>query len=252
MSKLSAFLTKVTDHVALIDKKFNSAIIVAAGSGTRAKTGDVTKQMMPLLGMPVIARTVSVFENCGFIQEIILVARREELALYDDLQVRYGWHKVTAVVPGGETRQQSVLAGFKRISDRSQFVYIHDGARCLVTEAMIAAVGHRACLDGAAIAASRATDTVKCEENGKLATVDRRTVWLAQTPQVFMTELYRAAAYQALKNDVQVTDDASLAEAAGFTVTPVDCGDMNLKITKPVDFLLAEAILKYRENGETV
>ena len=250
MSKLSELLTKFTDRVALIHRKYNSAIIVAAGSGTRAMTDGTTKQMTPLLGIPVVARTISVFEACEFIDEIIVVAREEEIPQYDTMQCQYGWHKVTAVVPGRETRQLSVLEGFKRISERSQFVYIHDGARCLVTEQMIAAVGHAACLDGAAIAAARSADTVKVDGPGKLATVDRDTVWLAQTPQVFMTELYRAAAYRALKEEMTVTDDASLVEAAGFAVTPVDCGATNRKITHPMDFAIAETILRYRDKQE--
>ena len=131
---LTSFIRKVTDRIAGVDSKFNSAIIVAAGSGTRASTAGTTKQMMPLLGIPVVARTVSVFEDCGFINEIIIVAKPDELRLYDGFIKEYGWKKIAAVVPGRETRQLSVIEGFKKISDKSQFVYIHDGARCLVTK----------------------------------------------------------------------------------------------------------------------
>ena len=160
---------------------------------------------------------------------------------------------MTAIVPGGETRQLSVLEGFKKISDKSDYVYIHDGARCLVTEEMIAKVGHAACFHGAAFAAHKAHETVKIAEQDKLSTADRNKVWLAQTPQVFQTELYRASAYTALKNCLEATDDAMLAEAAGFAVMPVDCGNQNIKITHPCDFAIAEAILHYRskENGRT-
>ncbi len=247
MSKVSDLLNKLTDHMVGIERKFNSAIIVAAGSGTRAMTKDGTKQMEPLLGIPVVARTVSTFESCRFIQEIVIVAKADEVKLYDALQVTYGWKKVVAVVPGGDSRQESVLNGFKKISDKSEFVYIHDAARCLVTESMIAAVGHAACFDGAAFAAHKATDTVKAANNGNLETLDRNGIWLAQTPQVFMTELYRAAAYTAAKDKVSVTDDAMLAERIGFRVTPVECGTENIKITYPMDFVIAEAILTYRD-----
>lgn len=245
----SSIITGITDHISGIYAKFNSAIIVAAGSGTRAG-GRTTKQMTELCGLPVIVRTVNTFEKCKFINEIIIVAKENELDLYETFQKEYGWKKVKSVVTGGSTRQISVLKGFKKISDKSQFIYIHDGARCLVTEKMIAEVGHAACMHGAAIAACKASDTVKIKEHKKISTPDRNSVWLAQTPQVFMTEMYRAAAYSAVKNKTAVTDDASLCEALGFEVKPVDCTSQNIKITTPYDFAIAEAILKFRENEE--
>ncbi len=251
MSKISDLLNHVTDQMVGIYRKFNSAIIVAAGSGTRAMTKDGTKQMAPLLGIPVVARTVSTFESCKFIKEIIVVAKEDEILLYDNLQTTYGWKKVVAVVAGGETRQESVRNGFKKISDKSEFVYIHDGARCLVTERIIAAVGHAACFDGAAIAAHKSSDTVKKAKDGSLETLDRNDIWLAQTPQVFMTELYRAAAYTAAKDKASATDDAMLAERIGFKVTPVECGTENIKITHPMDFAIAEAILRHRNTEVT-
>ncbi len=250
MNKLSELLRTLTDRAAGIHTKFNSAIIVAAGSGSRASTGGATKQMIPLLGIPVVARTVSVFEQCPFIREIIIVGRREELPAYERFRSEYGWKKLAAVVPGGETRQMSVLEGFKKISDRSEFVYIHDAARCLVTERNIADVGHAACFRDAAYAAARPRDTVRSVEGKKSLTVDRDRVWLAQTPQVFLTELYRAAAYSALKQGLSATDDVMLVEAAGFEAVPVDCGGENMKITAPYDFAVAEAILRFRGEGD--
>ncbi len=246
---LSTVLTGIADRINGIYTKYNSAIILAGGSSSRIG-GDKTKQLVPILEIPVIARTVSVFEKCKFINEIIIVAKDDEISLYDEWKKEYGWKKVKKVVVGGIDRQASVLNGFKAISDKSEFVYIHDGARCLITEKMIASVGHAACIHGAAIAAQKATDTVKISNGKKLSTPDRDQVWLAQTPQVFMTEMYRAAAYSAKKNGTTVTDDASLIEALGFSVFPVDCGKENMKITTPCDFAIAEAILKYREAEE--
>lgn len=251
MSKISSLLDKVTDKTFGIYRKFNSAIIVAAGSGTRAASDyrNTTKQMVSLMGIPVIVRTVSEFEKCKFINEIIIVGKEDELAAYKKFKDEYGWKKVVCIVKGGATRSESVLEGFKKISDKSDFVYIHDGARCLVTEKMIADVGHAACMHGAAYAATKATDTVRIFDGDKLTPVDRNNVWLAQTPQVFMTEMYRASAYYALKNGVTVTDDVMLAEAAGFKPVPVDCGTQNMKITHPCDFCIAEAIINYRNSG---
>lgn len=245
----SSVLNGITDRINGIYTKFNSAIIVAGGSSSRIG-GETTKQMTPILGVPVVARTVSVFESCKFINEIIIVAKKDEKDLYSSFIKSYGWKKVKAIVSGGADRQESALNGFKAISDKSDFVYIHDGARCLITEKMIASVGHTACIHGAAIAAQKATDTVKISDGKKLSTPDRKKVWLAQTPQVFMTEMYRAAAYSAKKNGSVATDDASLVEALGFNIFPVDCGKENMKITTPCDFAIAEAILKYREAEE--
>ncbi len=251
MAKLPDMMNKVTDRLSGIGSKFNSAIIVAAGSGLRASTGKRTKQLVTLLGKPVIARTVSIFESCKFIDEIIIVAKEDELPLYDIMKTKYRWKKIKAVVKGGQTRQESVLEGFKSISDESEFVYIHDGARCLVTEKMIVDVGRAACLYGAAFASQNASDTVRIEgDDGRLSTLDRSKIRLAQTPQVFKTELYRASAYYALKDGFVTTDDIALAEHAGFKTVSVDCGRMNIKITEPQDFSIAEAILKYRSESE--
>ena len=245
----SSVLNGITDRINGIYTKYNSAIILAGGSSTRIG-GSKTKQLVPVMGVPTVVRTVSVFENCKFINEIIIVAKGSEMALYDDWKIKYGWKKVKKIVLGGSDRQSSVLNGFKSISDKSEYVYIHDGARCLVTEEMIRNVGHAACIHGAAIAAQKATDTVKVIDDKKLSTIDRNNVWLAQTPQVFMTEMYRAAVYTAKTNGTVATDDASLVEALGFEVFPVDCGKENMKITSPCDFAIAEAILKYRESEE--
>ncbi len=253
MGSLSELLNKAIDITTGINRKFNSAIIVAAGNGTRASAGkNITKQMVCLMGIPVIARTVSVFESCKFINEIIIVAKKDELHFYKEMQKKYGWKKTTSIVAGSNTRQLSVIEGFKRISDKSDFVYIHDGARCLVTEKNITDVGRAAYIHGAAFAAKRPTETVRiedCESDKKMSTLDRNKVWLAQTPQVFKTEFYRASAYYALKNGFEATDDIMLAEKAGFTATAVDCGSMNIKITEPQDFEIAEAIIKFRNQN---
>ena len=111
-----------------------SALIVAADSSSRmGETGGVTKQHLELLGIPVVVRSLLAFEQCELISETVVVARADELAIYDEYKIKYGLTKLKNVVPGGETRQASVLQGFEAISPKSDFVAIHDGARCLVT-----------------------------------------------------------------------------------------------------------------------
>ena len=229
-------------------KSFTSAVILAAGSGTRMGT-EQTKQWLTVGGVPVVVRTLSVFQASRYINEIVLCVKEDELGMYDGIAERYGITKLKCVVKGGATRQESALHGFKRISDEAELVAIHDAARCLITEDMIEATVRAARRDGGACAAMRATDTVKiAEKHGSiLSTVDRSTVWLAQTPQVFGVDQYRVAAYLAIRDGFAVTDDASLMEHAGFNVTLVDCGKENLKITEPTDLLIAEAIIRQRE-----
>ena len=247
--KLSSLLKHLMPDAGNPQKHFNSAVILAAGSGTRMHAGSETKQMMLLCGVPVVVRAVRAFEESSLVREIILVVKKDELPQYDILSKQYNWKKVTKIVTGGETRQESALEGFKAIHDQSEYVLIHDAARCLVTPEMIEKVAAAACRYGAAIAAQHPHDTVKTEtEKGLIAaTLSRDTVWLAQTPQIFKTEIYRASVYVALsKGGIHVTDDAALAEAAGFAVKPVDCGTENIKLTTQQDLYIAEAILKAR------
>lgn len=234
-----------------INRHFNSVVIVAAGNGTRmGKNHDKTKQMTDLCGIPVAARSIAAFEACAFVNEIVVVARQDEIANYGIFADRYGFKKITAVVPGGSTRQKSALEGIKAISPKSEFVAIHDGARCLVTPEMISEVFAQAYAYGAATAAERSRDTLKkADHSGFISeTIDRAYLWHAQTPQIFKTDVYRASAYSAQENGFEATDDCMLAEHIGFRIKLVDCGHENLKITTPDDFYMAEAILRLRED----
>lgn len=229
-------------------KHFTSAVIAAAGSGTRMNT-DKTKQLLTLCDIPVIVRTIQAFEDCEFINEIIIAAKPDETDLYPEFIKKYGFKKIKAVVPGKSTRQESVLAGFEAISDESEFVAIHDGARCLITPKEIENVLKAAYSHGAATAACKVSDTIKKIKFGGIIdeTVNRDSVMLAQTPQVFKTELYRAAAYVAKDEGFSATDDNMLVENIGYPIKTVECTKENLKLTTKFDLILAKAILKSRE-----
>lgn len=251
-SNLSDIVKAVADNDVDIHGQFNSAIIVAAGNGTRmGKARNQTKQMTDLDGIPVVVRTIMQFESCDFIDEIVVVAREDELNNYAEFQDKYNYKKVAKVVKGGLTRQKSVLEGFKNINQQSGFVAIHDGARCLVTPNMISNVMHDAYIYGCATAAEKSKDTLKQSDKSGFIdnTIDRAYLWHAQTPQIFKTDIYRAAAYIADKNGFEVTDDCMLAENIGFKIKLVDCGYQNLKITTPDDFYIASAILKIRNTN---
>ena len=228
-------------------KNFTSAIIAAGGSSERFG-GVLTKQMTPVCGVPLIVHTLLAFENTECIHEIVVCAKRNEIEYYESLFNSYGIKKVSAVVAGGMTRQESVLNGLKAVNDKSKYVAIADGARCLITPEQITSVCHAAYKYGAATAAHKSTDTVKIADSKGFIdnTVDRNTVWLAQTPQVFKTKLYRAAAYTALKKDIEATDDNMLVEYAKHPVRLVECGADNIKVTTADDIIVAKAILESR------
>ena len=174
------------------DKSYTSAIIAAAGLSRRFG-GEVTKQMTELCGVPLLVHTLKAYEQADCIHEIVIVAREDEIPFWEKLCADHGISKVSRIVKGGETRQESVLNGLEATSPESRFVAIGDGARCLITPEQITEVCHAAYKYHAATAAHRATDTVKlANKRGFIeSTTDRDTVWLAGTPQVFKTSLYR-------------------------------------------------------------
>ncbi len=229
--------------------KHVTAIIVAGGSGSRMGS-TTTKQMMELCGIPVVVRTILAFENANCIKDIIIVARADEKAAYKEFIHKYSLKKIRRVVAGGDTRQQSVLNGFKAVSDNCDFVAIHDGARCLVTPDNIEKVLYEARCHEAASAAAPVKDTVKItnSEGFVVSTPDRSNVWTAQTPQIFRADLYRAAAFYALRLGYEATDDNALVEFLGSKVKMVDCGYRNIKITTPEDIHIAKVLLKEIEN----
>ncbi len=227
---------------------FTSAILLAGGSGKRMGDVPAAKQFLKVGGVPVIERALQTFRSCGYIHEIVLVVRPEDIKLYSEIAGSFGEEKPLKIVPGGKTRQESVFTGFTSISSRAEFVCIHDGARCLVTEQIISDVCHAAYQFGAAIACAIPTDTYWTEKNGNAdQSPDRRGLRIAQTPQVFRADVYRAACYTAKKNGVTGTDDASIVRACGFPVRLVPCPKENIKITTPIDIPIAEAILKERK-----
>ncbi len=230
-------------------RRYTTAIIAAAGNSTRMG-GTTSKQLMLLQGKPVLAHTLLAYQRAECIHEIILVGKKEDFPAYRAMAEECGITKLRVLTEGGATRQESVLCGLGQVSDKTKFVAIADGARCLITPEHINAVCHAAYRTGAATAATPATDTVKVADSLKFiaSTPDRETLWLAQTPQIFDYTLYHAAAYYALEKGFVATDDNSLVEFINRKVKLIDCGRENIKITTAVDLLIAEAILAARES----
>lgn len=247
-------LNKISDTVRAIGGKRNrtestTAIIVASGNSTRMGEG-ISKQMLLLDNIPVVARAIMAFDACECISEIIVVAREDEFYLYREFQKLYKFKKFLRLVSGGKTRQESVRNGFLAVSKQTRFVAIHDGARCLITPEQIESVCREAYKHDCATAATRAVDSVKVSNGKNLyidSSADRNHIWLAQTPQVFKHEIYALALKKAEADHLAVTDDNSLAQNLGVSVKLVECGRNNLKITTPDDIPVALAILKSRE-----
>lgn len=225
---------------------FVSAIIVAAGSSTRMGTAD-SKQFIPLLGKPAIAYTLSAFESCDLIREIILVCREQDMPRIREIADTIGCQKLTAMVPGGESRQDSVCNGIAAVSPQANYFAIHDGARPLITVEEIAHVTEAALETGAATLGTAVTDTIKVVggENIIESTPDRAVLRAVQTPQVFEKALYMMALDEA-DEDECYTDDCALIEHMGGEVTVVEGTRENIKLTTPIDIVLAESILKNR------
>ena len=228
------------------------AIIPAAGAGRRMGSA-VEKQFLHLRGIPILVHTLRVFDKSPEIDGIVLVvAPQQRLALESEVLGTYPCEKLLRVVDGGPERQDSVANGLRATPPECDLVVVHDGVRPLVSIELLEAVVKVAHHYGAAIAAIPAGDTVKQAESKKVvATLERETIWLAQTPQVFRANLLRQAYEKAARDQVIVTDDAALVERIGAPVYLVHGSPENIKVTTPFDLVLAEAILAGREGQRT-
>ena len=246
MGKISSFIRELGRK-----KRFNSAIILAAGSGTRFSP-ERKKQFEEICSLPVIVRSALAFEKCEDIHEIVVVTAVADIEGTRNILRSHGITKLTKVVAGGDTRRASAKRGFDAANPECDFVLIHDAARCLVTPDMIGKTLYEAYLHGAAACATVEVDTLKrtTRDGIIVETVDRENVYRVQTPQIFMADMYRAAAYMAERDGIEATDDCGLCERLGFKVKLVECGKTNIKITYPEDVIIAEAILRSREISE--
>ena len=233
-------------ETSLFGKPFLSAIIVAAGNSSRM--GGENKQFIDLDGKPVLAHTLSVFESCDIIDEIIVVTKQEMMDKVQDLCTRYGISKLKHIVVGGETRSVSVKNGVETVCDECQFIAIHDGARPLVRSEDIEKCAYDAFQCGGAVLAVPVTDTIKYgKKNGLVEyTPAREKLFAAQTPQIFNLEIYKTAMERAFKELSDWTDDSRIFENDSRKVFITEGSRENIKITSPEDIPVAEALLKRR------
>lgn len=226
-----------------------SALIAAAGRSTRMGSG-ISKQFIPLLGIPAVIRTLRAFDGASTVGRVAVICREEDLEEMRDRIGRYHIRKVTALIPGGASRQESVFAGLGALPpDTAGYLAVHDGARPLVTPEEIDRCVRDAFRTGASALGTPLKDTVKRIDSAQrvLSTPAREGLWAVQTPQVFRMDLYRRAAERARAAGKDYTDDCQLVEQIGVKVHLCRGSYENIKLTTAEDLAIAEAILKKRE-----
>lgn len=225
---------------------FCSAVIVAAGRGTRMGS-EVKKQYLEICGIPLLARTIKVFESCENIDEIILVIDSNDIIFCKhEIIDRYGFDKVKSIVSGGETRQDSVYNGLQEVDKDCEVVLIHDGARPFIKQDEIISLIEAAREYKACTIATPVKDTIKLVGQDEFIkeTLNRNTLWSVQTPQAFLYDTVLAAHRRAMKDDFNGTDDAQLVERMGISVKLVKGSYNNIKITTREDLIIAKAIIE--------
>ena len=224
------------------------AVIVAGGQGTRIE-GKLPKQFLNLGDRPILAHCVQRFESCQMVDQIVLVVPEDYLGYCSEAIVdQYDFRKVKKIVCGGRERQESVYLGLKACPKSTNVVAIHDGVRPFVSPQKISESIELCEQKRAVILAVPAKDTVKrVEGNSVVTTLDRRKLWLVQTPQVFDYSLILDAYERAIEDEFAGTDDAMLLERLGRQVTVVEGEYQNIKITTAEDLAIAEKLVRTHE-----
>lgn len=219
------------------------AIILAAGKGTRMKLG--YNKLFYKLRKPILTHTIKAFENHRDINQIILVANKNEIKIVTNLVKKERFTKINQIIGGGETRQDSAYNGVMAIKN-SDIIMIHDGARPFITKDVISNLISHTQKYGISVVGVPAKDTIKLAKKTGFVdkTLDRSKLWLIQTPQSFNADLAKKVFQKAKKKNIIGTDDVSLAETLGYKVKLTLGHYDNIKITTPDDLLMAEKILE--------
>jgi len=226
------------------------AVIVSAGKGERF--GGQKKQFFLLDKKPILAYSLDKFEACPLIRFILLVVSQEDLDYcLKEIVEKFQYKKILQVVPGGKRRQDSVKNGIDRLPNDTEILVIHDGVRPFVTREMIEDSIRSTIRYGAVVTAMPVKDTIKVAnpDGTIIKTLNRESLWQAQTPQTFRIEVIREAYHRAIEEGFSGTDDASLVERLGIEVHILPGSYKNIKITTPEDLALANLFLKTNIGG---
>ena len=203
-------------------------------------------------GVPLIIHTLAALNACPDIDTIVVAARPEDVVPLGRLCRQYDIDKIRSVVCGGQTRPLSVLGGLIALPSRAELAAVHDAVRPFATAELISAVVSRAAKTGAAAPAVYPKDTVKLVTDERIErTVDRDTVMLIQTPQVFNTGLLKGALTRAIREGWEITDDCGAVERLGMLVSVVEGAYGNFKVTTPEDLIIAKALMEKSHENRT-
>jgi 2-C-methyl-D-erythritol 4-phosphate cytidylyltransferase len=230
--------------------RITSAIIVAAGKGTRMGP-NVDKIFLEIAGQPVIAHTWQQFDRADCIDEIILVVRDGMQSAFEELAKTFRPQKAYRLVAGGAERQDSVWNGLQAVSSATEIIAIQDGARPCTSQMLIQATIAAARETGAAVAAQSVTDTIKESADGKTVarTLDRSRLWAVQTPQTFQLRIIHHALEEVRRRGLHVTDDTAACDVIGQPVQLVSSTQPNPKVTRPEDLPFIELLLKQSDRN---
>ena len=223
-----------------------TAVVLAAGQGKRMHS-NIQKQFLQIKGHPILCYSLKCFQDCSFIDDIVLVTGEESLSYCKtEIVERYGFSKVMSVTAGGKERYDSVYSGLLQCRD-TKYVFIHDGARPFITEEILASGLEKVKETGACVVGMPSKDTVKLADEAGFVreTPERNCVWTVQTPQIFEYNLIRMAHESIRKKDMSaITDDAMVVEQETGVKVRLSMGSyQNIKITTPEDLAVAEAFL---------
>lgn len=223
-----------------------SAIIVCGGSSSRM--GGVNKLLLSLGNTNVAGKTMLIFEQCPEVRDIVIVCRESDREELESTAQKLGITKLHAFAEGGETRQQSVFNGLKKISPDTELIAIHDGARPLVKAEHIVKTARDAAVFGGAVLGVPVKDTIKIVNDGLITdTPHRPSLYITQTPQIFKRRIYFEAVDFAIEHGLDFTDDCQLTEAIGIKVCMTTGDYTNIKITTPEDIKLANILLEEQQ-----
>tara|TARA_B100000700_G_scaffold3300_1_gene3872 strand:- start:2395 stop:3072 length:678 start_codon:yes stop_codon:yes gene_type:complete len=217
-------------------------LIAAAGSGSRMGA-DRNKLLLKVAGKTVLEWTLKAAFASKAINWIGIIGQPKDKSSI--CSIIHDSVKTVKWIDGGLTRQESVQLGLSALPNDAKDVLIHDGARCLVTPLIFDDIAKIVASGQAVIAASQVTDTIKkVDKNGEIIeSPPRSDLWSAQTPQAFPVDRLKHAHSEAIAQEWNVTDDASLFERLGFSVKIYDAGPSNIKVTTPFDLVIAESLL---------
>lgn len=219
-------------------KKF--AVIVAAGSGIRMES-PTPKQFLLLQNKPVLWHSIAAFQNAFEDIDILLVVSPEYFSAAEQIVISSGYPGKIKLIAGGKTRFESVRNGLANITEKEAIVFVHDGVRCLLSEKLIKNCFAEAEKSGSAVPVIAVQDSLRMRTPGGFEVVDRNKIRIVQTPQTFRAGILLKAFEQ--DYDERFTDESTVIEKSGETVHFVPGEDYNIKITRPIDLLVAEAIL---------